>query len=147
MIFTEILDGGPGQSCVIVNIDQARLSALVNTTPENNQMMIVNQSGKIISDLTGDTFAQDFPDNGLYQKIMAGQADEGSMTTDYLGNKSFVAYQKADRLGFVFISITPYSKLMAPVNQANRTIALLLAGRFSSVSWRAFLPRVKSIIR
>ena len=122
------MESGRLDSGIIVNIDQKRLSALINTNATHGQMTIVNRSGKIISDLAGENFAQGFAEMALYQEILSDPANEGSRTSGYLGQKTFITFRKADTLGFVFLNLLPYDQLMAPVRQTNRMIVLLFCG-------------------
>lgn len=113
-----ILDSG-----IIVNIDQDRLSSLLNIGNEQVSMIIANSSGTIISDSQGKNFGMKLHRGQVYNDIANNPKDEDSFTGDYLGEKSFITYKKADNLGFVFISITPYSFLMDEVSKINKVIA------------------------
>ncbi len=95
---------------LIVNIDQNALSEIVNDTSNSSSMIIVNGAGKIISDSKG-RFGEVLPKDEFYYSIANSEEIEGSFTADYFGEKSFVTFKKATDLGFVFISITPYSYL------------------------------------
>lgn len=127
LVFATI-ENGRLDSGIIVNIDQKRLSALINTNATHGQMTIVNRSGKIISDLAGENFAQGFAEMALYQEILGDPANEGSRISSYQGQKTFITFRKADTLGFVFLNLLPYDQLMAPVRQTNRMIVLLFCG-------------------
>lgn len=60
----------------------------------------------------------------FYDSITDNSKDEGSFTGNYLGEKSFVSYKKANNIGFIFISITPYSFIIGEVSKINRVIAI-----------------------
>lgn len=113
-----ILDSG-----IIVNIDQNRLSSLLNIGNKHGAMIIANSSGNIISDSQGKSFGMKLHRGQVYDDIANNPKDEDSFTGNYLGEKSFITYKKADNLGFVFISITPYSVLMDEVSKINKVIA------------------------
>lgn len=114
---------GKLNSGIIVNIDQNKLSSLLNTGNETTSMIIANSGGKIISDSKGVSFAKNLPTGEIYNGIANNSNDEDSFTGKYLGEKSFITYKKADNIGFVFISIIPYSLLMAEVSKINGVIA------------------------
>lgn len=110
-------------SGIIVNIDQDKLSKLVHADNESSSMIIVNGSGKVISDPNG-SFGHTLPRDEFYMTIANNLNNEDSFTGEYLENKSFITYKKAEDLGFVFISITPYSALEKEVIKTNSYMAL-----------------------
>ena len=115
---------GQFNSGLIVNIDQNKLSALVNSGNEKATMIIANSAGKIISDSEDNGFGKDLPRGKFYNKIANSNNEEDSFTGDYLGEKSFITYKKANNIGFVFISITPYSLIRREVTEVNKVIAI-----------------------
>lgn len=115
---------GKLNSGIIVNIDQNKLSSLLNTVNGKGTMVIANSRGKIISDSQGVSFAKSLPRGDIYKGIANNPRDEDWFTGDYLGKKSFITFKKAENIGFVFISIVPYSLIKAETNQINRVIAL-----------------------
>ncbi len=112
---------------LIVNIDQDRLSALVNID-QRSRMMVVSRSGKIVSDLDSSLLGHDFPEAKIYEEILARDTTSGSLTADYLGAQSLITYKKADTLGFVFVNIIALDQLLQPVRRTNSIIALLFVG-------------------
>jgi AraC-like DNA-binding protein len=153
LIFAQLADDGKLHAGLIVNIDQAQLSALVNIDSANGQMMIVNRSGKIISDRSGSSFAGDFPNQNLLASILGGTAENGSLTGDYGGENSFITYKKASTLGFAFLNVLPYDQLMLPVQQTNRImvllfgLAILLSLAISIVSAQKIYQPINRLIR
>lgn len=112
------------KSGILVNIDQDKLSSLISDGNENANMIIINSSGKIISDSKGIGFGKPLPQGEIYNNIANNIEDEDSFAGDYLGEKSFITFKKASNIGFVFISITPYSFISEEVAKVNRVIAL-----------------------
>lgn len=119
---------GSMPSGIIVNIDQSRLSALINVSPANGSMLIVNHTGRIISDLDSSMLGQNFPEPDLYRRILDDPGVTGSVNADYRGQMSLITFRKADTLGFVFLNIIPASLLLEPVRQTNQLILLLFSG-------------------
>ena len=119
---------GSMPSGLIVNIDQSRLSSLINVSPSNGSMLIVNHTGRIISDLDSSMLGQKFPESDLYSRILADPGLTGSVNADYRGQMSLITFKKADTLGFVFLNIIPASQLLEPVRQTNQLILLLFSG-------------------
>jgi hypothetical protein len=78
---------GKLSSGIIVNIDQNKISTLFNTTKNKGSMIIVNSSGKIISDVEGTLFAQDLPRNNIYKEIANSHTFEDSLIGDFFGEK------------------------------------------------------------
>lgn len=115
---------GKLNSGIIVNIDQNKLSSLLNTEKGKGTMLIANSGGKIISDSHGIGFGKSLPKGDIFRGIANSQNDEDRFTGDYLGEKSFITFKKAENIGFVFISIVPYSLIKAETTQINRAIAL-----------------------
>lgn len=111
-------------SGIIVNIDQDKLSSLVSDANENSTMIVINSSGKIISDSKGTGFGKPLPQGEIYNNIANNVEDEDSFVGNYLGEKSFITFKKASNIGFIFISITPYSYISEEVAKVNRVIAL-----------------------
>lgn len=145
-------EDGKLDSGIIVNINQNRLSELLNTVKGKGSMIIANGSGKIISDSEGINFAKDLPRGQVYNSIANNPNDEDSFTGDYLAEKSFITYKKAENIGFVFISIVPYSILMAEASQINKVIGLffiaaMLISLVVSIFWtkRIYEPLDKLI--
>lgn len=119
---------GSMPSGLIVNIDQSRLSALINVDPANGSMLVVNHTGKIISDVDSAMLGQSFPEPELYNRILADPGSTGSVNAVYRGQLSLITFKKADTLGFVFLNIIPAAQLLEPVRQTNQMILLLFSG-------------------
>lgn len=117
-------EDGKLDSGIIVNIDQNKLSSLLNTANRKEIMLIANSGGKIISGSQGTGFAKPLPRSDIYRSIANNPNDEDGFTGEYLGEKSFITFKKAENIGFVFISIVPYSLIKAETTQINRVIAL-----------------------
>lgn len=115
---------GSLNSGIIVNIDQNKLSKLMNTGNEFASIIIANSGGKIISDSQEVNFANNLPRGQIYDEIAKSKKEEGSFIGEYLEEKSFITYKKAKNIGFVFISITPYSFLIDEVYKINSVIAV-----------------------
>lgn len=114
---------GKLNSGLIVNINQDLLSKMVNDKNNSSSMIIVNGVGKIISG-SKDEFGEILPRDDFYYSIANNDKLEDSFTSNYFGEKSFVTYKKATDLGFVFISVTPYSQLMKEVIKVDLYLGL-----------------------
>lgn len=110
-------------SGIIVNISQDKLSSLINSNNELSNILIVNGRGIIISDSKG-TSGLTLPRDDFYLTIANTLENEGSFTGNYQGEKSFITYKKAEDLGFVFLSITPYSYLKDEITTTNSYMAI-----------------------
>ena len=142
MIFIERDSGNRLASSMMVNIEQSRLTSLLNIDSAHNRMIIANLSGKVLSDSTEALPSIEFQDTALYQAVLDNPALEGSFTADYNDERSFISYYKAERLGFVFFSITPYNTLMEPVRQVNHTLFFWFGGAILlSIAASALLTR------
>lgn len=122
IVYTTRDTEGEINSGLIVNIDQNKLSSMLNNENESTNMIIANGSGKIISDSQGQGFATDLLQGKTYKSIANNVMEEDSFIGEYLGEKSFITYKKANNIGFVFISITPYSYLSNEVSNIEKTI-------------------------
>ena len=132
-------EDGKLDSGIIVNIDQNKLSSLLNTANRKEIMLIANSGGKIISGSQGTGFAKPLPRSDIYRSIANNPNDEDGFTGEYLGEKSFITFKKAENIGFVFISIVPYSLIKAETTQINRVIALFFSLlQCLLVYWSAF---------
>ncbi|WFA08161.1 AraC family transcriptional regulator [Tissierella sp. Yu-01] len=116
-------DNGQLSSGIMVNINQDRLSKLINTDNDSNLMIIVNSKGKVISDSKGN-FGFTLPRDDFYMTIANSTKIRDNFTSYFMGEKSFVTYIKAMDLGFVFISITPYSILEHEIIRTNSIVAI-----------------------
>lgn len=114
---------GTLSSGIIVNISQDKLSNLINTNNDLSNILIVNGRGIIISDSRG-TSSLVLPRDDFYLTIASTLENKGSFTGNYQGEKSFVTYKKAEDLGFVFLSITPYSYLKNEITTTNSYMAI-----------------------
>lgn len=91
----------------------------------DSSIIIVNSKGQIISDSKGLNFASQLERNDIFKKIAGNNKEEDSFVDNYLDEKSFITYKKASDIGFVFISVTPYSFLNEEVSTINKTVAIL----------------------
>lgn len=112
-------------SGILVNINQNKLANLLGLSEMDSSIIIVNSKGQIISDSKGLNFASQLERNDIFKKIAGNNKEEDSFVANYLDEKSFITYKKASDIGFVFISITPYSFLNEEVSTINKTVAIL----------------------
>lgn len=124
LVYSTKDDKGKLSSGIIVNIDQNKISALFNAAKDEGSMIIVNSSGKIISDIEGALFAKDLPRNNIYREIANSPTFEDSLIGNFFGKKSLITFKKAENIGFVFISITPYSLIEKEVRNTNGYIGI-----------------------
>lgn len=139
-------------SGLIVNINQNKLANLLNLNEMDSSIIIVNSSGKIISDSTGLSFASQLDRNEIFNTIAKNPKEEDSFIAPYQNEKSFITYKKASDIGFVFISATPYSFLNEEVSAINRTIgvffvsAMLISLIFSIISIKKIYEPLNKLI-
>ncbi|QYR22761.1 AraC family transcriptional regulator [Paenibacillus sp. sptzw28] len=116
VIYSNLRPDGNRDS-MIVNLDQNVLQQLVmkGSGEGNYQMMIVNDQGRIISSPEGDIFQKiDIPTEML-KPIMGNNGKRGSFITQLSDKNYMVSYVKADRLGWNFIILADYDKLLGKV--------------------------------
>ncbi len=151
LVFAKKNQDGKINSGIIVNIDQSKLSKLINTENDFSSMIILNRKGEIISDLDG-RFGFTIPQDEFYTSIANSQSLEDSLSSSFLGDKSFVTYRKAPDLGLVFISITPYSSLDKQVRRIEIymafffILAMISSLIFSFISIKRIYEPLNSLI-
>jgi len=152
IVYARKNEEGKINSGIIVNIDQRKLSTLINIDNDSSSMLIVNSSGNIISDLDGN-FGFTIPQDEFYTSIANNPEIENSLSSNYLDEKSFVTYKKAPDLGLVFISITPYSALNDQVWKVEVYMAfffifaMILSLIFSFISIKKIYEPLDSLIQ
>jgi AraC-like DNA-binding protein len=123
MVLASYGANGQVDAALIANINQDRLWQLFRDDTWQGQMIILNRSGQVIADGSGQRFGQDFPRADVVQAILASPAGEGSLQAEIWGESDLLTWQKADTLGFIFMNATPLNALLAEVARTNRVIA------------------------
>lgn len=125
LIYADKEDGKSLESALIVNIDQDKLSELINIANKKGFRLITNNRGEIISDSRGLKFSYDMIDRDIYNLIENNPNREDGFIGDYINSKSFITYQRAEDIGFIFISVMPYSYIISEISQINTTMLIL----------------------
>lgn len=103
---------------MIVNIDQKVFQGLVTkgSREATYKVIIVNNEGKIITGPDGMVLDGDKANPDFLQTVLAAQDKRGKMLSSIDGTNYMISYVKSDRLGWTFISVANYEKLLSKVN-------------------------------
>ena len=139
IIFASKSGDGTIHSGLIVNIDRQRLASLIRSEQTSGLLLMVSPTGRLIANLSDTTVPMDFSGEKAIRSILDGTAEEGSLTENFLGEKTFLIYRKANALGFTFIRALPYDALKMEAQATNRIIAsLFIAAMVISLITSAF---------
>ncbi len=103
---------------MVVNLDQNVLQELVmkGSRDGNYKMMIVNDQGSIISRPEGEIFEDNDNPKEIMKAVLENNEKRGSFLIE-LNDKTYTAsYVKSDRLGWNFIILSDYDKLLGKVH-------------------------------
>jgi AraC-like DNA-binding protein len=102
---------------MVVNLDQTMLQELImkGSNEGTYKMMIVTDQGLIISRPDDEIHENDIP-NDMRKSILANHEDRGSFLAKLHDKTYMVSYVKADRLGWNFIIMADYDKLLGNVS-------------------------------
>ncbi len=124
VIFATRSDDGDVHGGLVVNIDRARLARATTPFEISGQLLMLSPDGRLIADLSGH--ADLTPADASALKSMLSVPDEsGSLIIPFAGERSFLVYQRAVPLGFVFVRVLPYRLLEAEDRSLNRIVVLL----------------------
>lgn len=139
IIFASKSGDGTIHSGLIVNIDRQRLASLIRSEQISGMLLMVSPTGRLIANLSDTVVPMDFSGDTAIRSILNGSAEEGSLTENFLGEKTFLIFRKANALGFTFIRALPYAALQMEAQATNRIVAsLFIAAMLISLITSAF---------
>lgn len=127
VVFKSQSKGNSPDAALIFNLDQRVLQEMV--TPEKNDdtnmIFIMDKEGTIISHPQISMVLRNISSESYIERILNAKETEDSFTTNVNGSKALVTYLKSDRLGWVFISIGDYEKLISKITSFRRNVFVL----------------------
>ena len=121
---------------MIVNLNQSVLQQLVTkgSREATNKIIIVNNEGKVINLPDGMFLNENKANPAFLQTVLDAQDKRGKMLSSFDGTKYMISYVKSDRLGWSFISVTDYDKLLSKVDTLKRYILWVTLGCLASMA-------------
>jgi two-component system response regulator YesN len=117
IVYSNIRPDGNRDS-MVVNLDQKVLQELImkGSGEGTYKMMIVNDQGLIISRPKGEVLQDNAAPKEVMKAILGNHASRGNLLAEINDKTYMVSYVKADRLGWNFIILADYDKLLGKVS-------------------------------
>lgn len=133
-VFTDnsYISSGKINAAVILNIRASWISDTINTMKSKGYSMegnilVVDSTGRVMADSTGKLFLQDYSHINYISRIISSGKEAGSFDTTIDGEKNVVTFAATDMPDWYYVALTPYSKLIKPLNRIRLiTVAILL---------------------
>ena len=130
IIYMEPANNKEPDAAMVLNINQKVLQEMVtNEGDYTSQAFIINSKGFIISHSDPSKINRKIANEGYIKKILSSGEKKGHFTYRVDGSESLVTYVKSDRLGWSFIGVGEYEKLIGKV-AALRKYIFLITGIF-----------------
>lgn len=124
VVYSNSRPNGNQDGVMILNLDQNVLQELVTkgSGEATHKMMIVNNEGLIISHPDGMFLNENETNPAFLRTVLEAKDKRGRMLSSIDGTKYMISYVKSDRLGWSFVSMAEYDKLLSKVNTLKRFI-------------------------
>lgn len=147
------------RSALVFNLDQRVLQNIITeeNSDNSNQILIVNKYGKVIAHSLFSMVNRNVSNEDYYKRIQSVKDVQGYFSTEIDTSKSLITFKKWDTLGWTFINIGDYNKLLHRTSKLQSTIVLwtilfillsvVIAGFFAHNIYKPLynlLKRVKS---
>lgn len=135
-------------AAMVYNLDQQFLQSIVASAGANdaNTIFIIDQYGTMISHPELPLVNRPIIEQAYIARLLAYPQEEGSFVDTVDGRKSLVVYKKWERLGWVFVSVSDYRRLLQDANQI-RTELIIASGACILLSILAALLFTGNIYR
>ncbi len=129
IVYGNLRPGGKWDG-MVVNINQNVLQEMVTkgNKKSTHNIIIANSEGKIITQPDGLFLSKNNENPTFLQKVLVSQNKQGKMFSDIDGKEFLISYVKSDRLGWSFICVTDYDKLLSKVNTLKTFILWVTVG-------------------
>ena len=121
--------GAALDTAMIVNLDQEAFQGTVskNNGTAGNQIIIINQTGTIISHTDGSLINHNISDVHYIQTILKSPEKQGRFTETYENKKILVTFVKPDKLGWIYIGVYDDKSLLNQVALLKNSILAITA--------------------
>lgn len=127
LIGERVHDDGTLAGGMVVNVSEEsfRLQFLPAATAAGGELVIVDRNGTILSHPNPDLFGEVAAEHQYVARTLSEDRDEGAFIAEVEGVESLVTFVVHEIMGWRFIAITPYRRLIAPVHRS-RDVTLLV---------------------
>ena len=117
ILFSEMKTGAALDTAMIVNLDQEAFQGTVskNNGTQENQIIIYNSAGTIISHTDGSLINHNISDVHYIQTVLKSPEKQGRFTETYENKKILVTFVKPDKLGWIYIGVYDDKSLLNQV--------------------------------
>lgn len=111
-------------NALIVNVKEEAVRNGINPDDKVDQgnILIVDASGKVISDPTGGEFLKDYSELGLIKKSLTETDAKSFVDTSLSGEKVLVTHSFSTKLGWHFLHVVPYQAAVVSISKLRNTV-------------------------
>ncbi|KRE36424.1 AraC family transcriptional regulator [Paenibacillus sp. Soil724D2] len=111
-------------NALIVNVKEEAVRNGINPDERVDQgnILIVDSSGKVISDPTGGEFLKDYSTLGSIKKILTESGTNSFVDTSLSGEKVLVTHSFSNKLGWHFLHVVPYQAAVVSISKLRNTV-------------------------
>lgn len=113
---------------LIFNIDQDVLQNMIennNMADESGIVFVMTKDRQVISHPMASMVNKKIPDESYIKNIIESKNESGYFISIINGKKFLVSYRKTEKMGWIFVSIAEYDKLILKVMELQSTVLLL----------------------
>ncbi len=114
-------------SAIILNVSQDYLKNLINSmnVSKESTILILNKDGTILSHPDDSMFCNNISTVPYIRSCLLSQKESGYLEASVNHQRSLISYVLSPKLGWVFISITPYAALTKNIDNLKFIILLI----------------------
>jgi AraC-like DNA-binding protein len=127
LIYSSTSGNKEQEDAMIINLNQDTLQSIVEYSKSGSQYknLIIDKKGMVISDSDTAMINKDVSNSEYIREILETNSKEGSFNSVIDNKKSMVTYIKANSLGWIFIGVGQYDKLLLNITSMKNTIIIL----------------------
>ncbi|OXM85396.1 helix-turn-helix domain-containing protein [Paenibacillus rigui] len=135
VVYSNLKSDGSMDAAMVVNLDQNVLQQLLNRGEQEKviQTFIINEKGTVVSHDDSHFLNRNLKDRSDMERIMAASDKSGSFENQLDGKTYLTTYIKSDRLGWTFIGLADYDRLLAPIYQL-KTFIIWVTVLFATIA-------------
>lgn len=131
---------GAARSAIVLDLKESYIQNTmrsISASARQASTFVMDGKGTVLSHSNSDLFMENFAHLDYVQKILQGNASQGSFAQTIEGRKSLVTYIKSSTLDWYFVSVRPYDQLLSNIYEVRRwtlLIALVLTAAGVAIS-------------
>ncbi|KRE64878.1 helix-turn-helix domain-containing protein [Paenibacillus sp. Soil750] len=111
-------------NALIVNVKEEAVRSGINPDDRVDQgnILIVDATGKVISDPSGGEFLKDYSELGFIKKSLTESESNSFVDTSLSGEKVLVTHSYSTQLGWHFLHVVPYQAAVVSISRLRNTV-------------------------